>query len=117
MRRHLILLGLVLAIGTAAADAQTLPADPLDGKTFRSVKKPPGGERPGGKVALIHWEVRFKDKMFMWLHYDKVATGKYAFDAKTCAISAVGGRQASFDAKTGVLTWGEHEYALVKDGK
>jgi hypothetical protein len=38
MRRYLILFGLVLAIGAAAADAPQPSADPLDGKIFRTVK-------------------------------------------------------------------------------
>lgn len=117
MRSHFVLLGLVLAVRAGAAGAEEPPADPLDGKTFRSVEKLPGGERPGGGIARVHWEVRFKDKMFSWRHYDKVARGTYTFDAKTGAVSAVGGRKASFDAKAGVLTWGEHKYEMVKGGK
>ncbi len=108
MKRRSILLGLVLAlllaVGAGIAGAEGSPADPLDGKTFRSVEKLPGGDRPDGKVNLIHWEVRFKDKSFTWRHYDKVATGSYSFDAKTGTVTVKGGA-ASLDAKTGVLTW------------
>jgi hypothetical protein len=117
MKRRSILLGLVLALGAGIADAREPAADPLDGKTFRSVDKLPGGDRPDGKVNLIHWQVRFKDKSFSWRHYDKVAVGTYTFDAKTGTITVKGGPDASLDAKTGVLTWRERKYAPVKDAK
>ena len=117
MRRHSILLAFLLAIGAGVADAQGPRADPLDGKTFRSLEKLPGGDRPDGKVTLIHWEVRFKDKSFTWRHYDKVATGTYSFDAKTGTVTVKGGPDASLDAKTGVLTWRERKYAPVEDAK
>jgi hypothetical protein len=117
MTRPSIPLGLVLAMGAGIAGAQGPAADPLDGKTFRSVEKLPGGERRDGTVNQIHWEIRFKDKSFSWLHYDKVATGTYLYDAKTGAVTAKGGREASFDAKTGILTWDKRKYAPVKGEK
>jgi hypothetical protein len=110
MRRRTILLGLVLAVGAGIAGAQGPPADPLDGKTFRSVEKLPGGERRDGTVALTHWAVRFKDKSFSWRHYDKVSVGTYAFDAQTGTVTVKGGPDASFDAKTGILTWRQRKY-------
>ena len=95
--------------------AKTAPADPLDGKTFRSVEKLPGGDRADGTVAQIHWQIRFKDKKFSWTHYDKVSAGSYAFDARTSAVT--GGPEAHFEAKTGVLTWDNRKYAPVKADK
>ncbi len=117
MRRRSILPGLVLAIGAGIAGAQGPPADPLDGKTFRSVEKLPGGERGDSTVVLSHWEVRFKDKSFSWRHSDKISVGTYSFDAKTGTVTVKGGPQASFDAKIGVLTWRQRKYASVKDEK
>jgi hypothetical protein len=117
MKRRSILLALVLAFGAGIADAQGPPADPLEGKTFRSAERLPGGDRPDGKVPLIHWQVRFKDKSFAWLHYDKVSVGTYSFDAKTGTITVKGGPDASLDAKTGVLTWRQRKYAPVKEAK
>jgi hypothetical protein len=115
MRCLSILLGLVLVVATGMAGAQGLPADPLEGKTFRSVEKLTGGDRADGTVNQIHWEVRFKDKSFFWLHTDVISTGRYAFDARTGAVT--GGPKASFDAKTGVLTWDGRKYVAVKKDK
>ncbi|HEV3257459.1 MAG TPA: hypothetical protein VG013_11300 [Gemmataceae bacterium] len=117
MRRLSILLGLVLAVGAGIAGAQEVPADPLDGKTFRSVEKLPGGERRDGTVVQIHWEIRFKDRSFSWRHADVISTGTYAFDAKAGTVIVEGGLKTSFDAKTGVLTWDERKYEYVKSEK
>ena len=117
MRRRVILVALVLAGGAGVAGAEDPPADPLDGKTFRSVDKLPGGERRDGTVTQVHWEVRFKDKSFSWRHSDKVSTGTYTFDPKAGTVTVKGGPDASFDAKTGTLTWDRRKYALAKDPK
>jgi hypothetical protein len=112
MIRSAILLGVVLAIG---ADT---PADPLEGKRFLSVERLAGGDRPDGTVNQIHWEVKFKDKSYSWSHSDKLLTGGYEFDAKTGAVKTDDPKiKASYDAKTGVLTWGKHEYKAAKDEK
>jgi hypothetical protein len=101
----------VLASGTQDATA----ADPLDGKVFRSVEKLTGGERRDGKVNLIHWEITFKGKSFSWLHTDVISTGTYELDEKTGAIKVSNPNvEASYDAKTGVLTWGKQKYNAVK---
>src|SRR5262249_34652251 len=93
------------------------PTTPLDGKTFRSVEKLPGGERRDGKIVPIHWEIHFKEKSFTWHHYDKISLGAYTFDGKTGVLTVERGPGASFDAQTGVLTWDNRKYASVKGEK
>src|SRR5262245_59728054 len=119
MRQSWILLGVVVAIGVVASTAQyATAADPLDGKVFRSVEKLTGGERRDGTVNLIHWEIRFKDKSFTWLHTDVVSPGTYEFDAKTGAVVIKdSGLKASYEDKTGVLTWDGRKYEAAKPEK
>jgi hypothetical protein len=100
----------ILASGT-----QVAAADPLDGKVFRSVEKLTGGERRDGKVNLIHWEITFEGKSFSWRHTDVISTGTYELDEKTGAIKVSNPNvEASYDARTGVLTWGKRRYEAVK---
>ena len=61
--------------------------------------------------------IRFKGDTFTWLHTDVVSTGSYTFDAASGIITVKGGPKASFDAKTGVLTWEKRKYELVQGGK
>ena len=102
---------MILACGARYATA----ADPLGGKVFRSVEKLAGGERRGGEVNLIHWEITFKGKSFSWRRTDVISTGTYELDEKTGAIKTSNPNlEASYDAKTGVLTWGKQKYEAVK---
>lgn len=118
MRSISILLGLVLAIGARGDDPTKVPPNPLDGKTFRSLDKLPGGERRDGSVNQIHWQVRFKADSFTWLHYDKVVPGMYTIDAKTGVVTVKGGRpKATYDAKAGILTWDNRKYEALKAEK
>src|SRR5262245_43423828 len=119
MKHPWILLGFVLAIVVMASGTRdAAAADPLDGKVFRSVEKLTGGERRDGTVNLIHWEIRFKDKSFTWLHTDVVSLGTYEFDAKTGAVVIKdSGLKASYEDKTGVLTWDGRKYEAAKPEK
>jgi hypothetical protein len=117
MKRCAILLGFLLAPGGGVSGAGDAAADPLAGKTFRSLEKLPGGERRDGVIVPIHWEIRFKDKSFAWRHTDVISTGTYAFDAATGTVTVKGGLKASFNAKTGVLTWDKHQYKAVPSAK
>jgi hypothetical protein len=119
MRQLGILLGFVLATGVVASGTPyAAAADPLDGKVFRSADKLPGGERRDGTVVLIHWEIRFKDKAFSWRHTDVISTGSYEWGAQTGALVVSDSKvEASFDARTGVLTWDKQKYEVVKEEK
>ncbi|MFO0964013.1 MAG: hypothetical protein U0793_00305 [Gemmataceae bacterium] len=115
MRRAAFLIGTFLMIAISVSSAGEPAANPLDGKRFLSLEKLPGGDRADGTVNQIHWSVTFKGKSFSWHHYDKVLAGAYEFDAKTGAVKTGDGRiDASFDAKTGILTWGKHKYKAAK---
>lgn len=105
-----------LASSNGAVRAQDAPAHPLAGKRFLSLEKLTGGERKDGTVNKIHWRIDFKDKTFTWLHHDVIVPGKYEFDANTGVITA-GRIKASFDAKTGLLTWENRKYRAVKSAK
>jgi len=118
MNRSAILLGLALALLPARAE-DPAAANPLDGKRFLSVDKLPGGERREGTVVMTEWEVQFKGTEYTWRHHDVVAVGTYAFDPRTGALTLNGGKggpEASFDARTGVLTWDKRKYKAA-DGK
>lgn len=111
MRRLAFLIGMSVIIVTGMSRAQEPAANPLDGKRFLSLEMLPGGDRPDGTVNQIHWAVSFKDKSFTWLRYDTIVPGTYEFDARTGAVKTGGNKiDASFDAKTGILTWGKHKY-------
>ena len=113
MRRRVILVALVLAGGAGLAVPRTPLADPLDGKTFRSVDKLPGGKRDG-TVTQIHWEVRFKDKSVPRRHSDQASTGTYTFDAKAGTVTVKKDLlDASFDVKTGTLAPAEALRRLI----
>src|SRR5262245_51240696 len=110
MKLSSMLLALVLAVCAFAADPPTA-TDPLDGKVFLSVEKLTGGDRRDGTVAKINWKITFKGGSFDWLHTDVVSRGTYEIDAKTGAIKIKdSGLKASFDAKTGELTWDGKKY-------
>jgi hypothetical protein len=82
------------------------------------VEKLTGGDRRDGTVNLIHWEVRFKEGSFTWLHTDVLSPGTYELDARTGTLAIKGANlQASFDARTGVLTWDGRKYEEVKADK
>lgn len=118
MRRVAIVIGLSLLAAAGPGGAQDAPADPLDGKRFLSLERLPGGERRDGTVNRIHWAVHFKEGSFSWRHYDKVVVGKYQYDAGTGAVKTGDPRiSASFDAKTGVLTWANRKYKSATDPK
>jgi hypothetical protein len=119
MKRSWVLLGFVLAVTVMAGGTPyAAAADPLDGKVFRSVEKLTGGDRRDGSVNRIHWEVRFKGNSFTWLHTDVLSRGTYEFDAETGAVTVKDSNlKASFDAKTGVLTWDGKKYEAVKPAK
>jgi hypothetical protein len=110
------LLAFVLSLVALACGARcATAADPLDGKVFRSVEKLTGGERRDGKVNLIHWEITFKDRSFSWRHADVISRGTYELDQKTGTLKVSNPNvEASFDAKTGELTWGKQKYRAVK---
>src|SRR5689334_18319415 len=114
MKRLLILLGFALALGTvspaAAAD------NPLDGEVFLSLQKLAGGERRDGSFDLIHWTITFKGDSFQSRQSDTISKGGYKYDTRTGKI-AVEGIDASYDAKTGVLTWGKIKYKAVPRGR
>src|SRR5262249_55222462 len=98
-----------------SAPRNAAAADSLDGKDFQSVEKLTGGDRRDGTVNRIHWKIRFKDGSFDWLHTDVVSHGTYEYDARTGAISIKGSNlKATFDAKTGILTWDNRKYEEVK---
>jgi hypothetical protein len=118
MKRAAFLIGMSLIIAASMGRAKETAANPLDGKRFLSLKKLPGGDRRDGTVNQIHWVVRFKGKSFTWLHYDKLLSGNYEFDAKTGAVKTGDPKiNASYDTKTGILRWGQHKYKAAKDGK
>jgi len=117
MRRIAILVGFALAAAPRAGGAPGAAADPLGGKTFRSLERLPGGERRDGTVAQVRWEISFQGKSYSWLHSDIIATGTYEYDTRTGALAVkAGGRQveASYDAKAGVLTWDKHKYEAAE---
>jgi hypothetical protein len=118
MKRVAFLIVLSLTIASGVGRAQDTTANPLDGKRFLSLEKLPGGDRPDGTVNQIHWEVKFKGKSFTWLHYDKLLPGTYEYDPQTGAVKTGDPKiAASFDAKTGILTWGKQKYKAAKDPK
>lgn len=91
---------------------------PLVGKSLLSLKKLPCGEKPDGTVTLGHWRITFEDEdSFEWQHHDVIALGRYAFDARSGLLTVEGGAakiEASFDAKSAVLTWNNVEYKVMK---
>ncbi len=118
MRCSVLLIGLCLVIVAGKNVAQEPSANPLDGKVFMSLEKLPGGDRADGTVSQVNWVVKFKDKKFTWRHYDKTTTGTYEFDGKTGAVKTGDTKiDASFDARTGILTWGKHKYRAAKTAK
>ena len=115
--RLAFLIGVSLMIAAGMSGAQE-SANPLDGKRFRSLEKLTGGDRPDGTVTQIHWVVHFKGKSFSWHHHDVIVNGTYDFDAKSGAVKTDDKRiNASFDAKTGILTWNKHRYKAANEGK
>jgi len=109
-------LGLAVALLPARAE-DPAATNPLDGKRFLSVDKLTGGERRDGTVVMTEWEVRFKGAEYSWRHHDVVAVGTYEFNPKTGALTVKRGTEASFDAKTGVLTWDKRTYKAADDKK
>ena len=105
---------------TGASGAEAA-AHPLDGKRFRSLEKLVCGERRDGTVAMDYWEITFKGKTYFWRHLDVITQGSWDLDSKTGLLAFDkddrSGLAASFDAKTGVLTWGKHKYKAVKSQK
>src|SRR5262245_37268649 len=118
MKLSSLLLVLVLAFGALAGGPTAAAANPLDGKVFQSVEKLPGSERRDGSFDLIHWKISFKGESFEWRRSDTISVGTYKIDAKTGAVVIKDSDlKASFDAKTGVLTWGKQKYKVPKDEK
>jgi hypothetical protein len=111
---------LTLAAWQPPIEAADPPSkDPLDGKTFRSVKMMEVGLGPNG-VVLGHWSVTFRAGKFSWRHSDVVENGTYEVDAKTGAITGKAFRRTmkgTLDAKTGKLTWENAEYEEMKSEK
>jgi hypothetical protein len=106
-------LAVALTLGVAAAGVD--PADPLDGKTFRSVEKLEAGR--GG--AKMHWQLSFQRGKFRWRYSDVSESGTYTFDARTNAVlGATGGRdqkiKGQLDRATGVLVWDGVRYQAPK---
>lgn len=111
MRPLATLIGLFLVFAAGLSFAQENAPNPLDGKRFLSLEKLTGGDRPDGTVNKIQWSVEFKGKSFKWLHHDVVVPGTYEYDAKTGEVKTGDPKiAASFDAKTGILTWAKQKY-------
>jgi len=67
---------------------------------------------------MIHWTIRFKDRSYQWHYTDVLADGKYEYDARTGAVVIKDSKlKASYDARTGVLTWDRRKYVEVKEEK
>lgn len=106
-------LAVALTVADVAADPN--PADPLDGKTFRSVQKLEAGR--GG--AKMHWQLSFQGGKFRWRYSDVSEGGTYEFDAKTnMVLGATGGRdqkiKGQLDPEAGVLVWDGVKYQAPK---
>jgi len=120
MRHPIILLAFVVAPLAAWSVAQEPAANPLAGKRFLSLEKLESGESPKGGIVLDYWHITFKDKSFTWRYSDILAEGTYSIDAKTGMLTVKEGDrniEASFDAKTGVLTWDKRKYKAAKADK
>ena len=103
------------------ASAEAAAAHPLDGKRYRSLEKLLCGDKPDGTVTMDYWEITFKGKTYFWRHHDVISQGSYDFDPKTGLLAFDKADRskltASFDAKTGILTWGKDKYKAVKSQK
>ncbi|HEY1860878.1 MAG TPA: hypothetical protein VGG61_11015 [Gemmataceae bacterium] len=124
MKHPLIVLGLALSLSAGFSAADQPPENPLAGKRFLSVEKLPGGKTPEGGIGVKHWELQFKDTTYRWSYHndvsgDVVRGGGYELDAKTGVLSFKGNVkiEASFDVKTGVLTWDKQKYKMENSDK
>jgi len=109
------------ASGQPAVAAPTTPTacDALRGATFRSVKKLPARTGPDGPV-LEHQTLTFAadGDQYTWTYADTRSTSSYecldgAIEAKGVTATADLPFTASFDEKSGRLTWNGVEFERV----
>ena len=120
MRHTAIAIGIVLAVAAGANADPKAPQHPLDGQRFLSVEKLSGGDRRDGTINKIQWELNFKETEFTWRHSDVISMGSFTYDGKTGALTVKAGAakiEASFDPKTGVLTWDKKKYKAANPAK
>lgn len=109
------------ATGSADWQPVTLSGPPcasLDGATFRSVERQPGGPGPGETPLRRYWTVSFADGRFEYSHTDVVETGTYTCSVEDGVATLTASRDstltATYDPETGVLEWDGVRYRPVE---
>lgn len=82
--------------------------------TFSSVTKEEGGLGPNGAV-MGNWLIYFNGNSFRWGHSDVVESGTYTCKNNSLKVKLFDrSLYASYDSKTGILTWDNVNYKRTK---